>query len=76
MGLGAGGKTGSECVRALIRKGGYGVRAAARGELTVEQLSSKDAPADDVDVMTGLTPFPIHSPHRGVARALSYTRSF
>ena len=52
--LGAGGKLGKELVISLLRKGGYGVRACARGDLTTEQLGSADFPADDVDVMTGI----------------------
>jgi len=52
--LGAGGRLGKEVVISLLRKGGYGVRACARGDLTTEQLGSADFPADDVDVMTGI----------------------
>jgi hypothetical protein len=52
--LGAGGKLGKEVVLSLLRKGGYGVRAAARGALTTADLGSPDFPADDVDVLTGV----------------------
>lgn len=52
--IGAGGKTGRECVRALLRKGGYSVRAAARGELRLEDLGTAELPADDVDLLLGV----------------------
>ncbi len=40
-------------MRALLRKGGYSVRAAARGELRREDLGTESIPADDVDLLTG-----------------------
>lgn len=52
--VGAGGKLGKEVVLSLLRKGGYGVRATARGELSTDALGSADFPADDVDVLTGV----------------------
>ena len=54
--IGAGGKTGKECVRALLRKGGYSVRAAARGDLRREDLETESISADDVDLITGARP--------------------
>ena len=52
--VGAGGRLGKEVVLSLLRKGGYGVRATARGELSTEALGSADFPADDVDVISGV----------------------
>jgi hypothetical protein len=45
-------------VRALLRKGGYSVRAAARGELRREDLGTESISADDVDLLTGARPPP------------------
>ena len=56
--IGAGGKTGRECVRVLLRKG-LAVRAAARGELRQEDLGTDDLPADDVDLLLGLLHYPM-----------------
>ena len=54
--IGAGGKTGKECVRALLRKGGYSVRAAVRGELRREEFETESISADDVDLLSGARP--------------------
>lgn len=54
MVIGAGGKTGLECVRVLLANGGYGIRAAVRGEMEKEKLGTDDLPADDVDFLTGV----------------------
>ncbi|EKX53804.1 hypothetical protein GUITHDRAFT_100773 [Guillardia theta CCMP2712] len=52
--LGATGKTGKEVVNTLLRKGGYGIRAAVRGEATKEMFGASEYPADDIDLLTGV----------------------
>uniref|UniRef100_A0A7S0HII0 NAD(P)-binding domain-containing protein n=1 Tax=Hanusia phi TaxID=3032 RepID=A0A7S0HII0_9CRYP len=52
--LGATGKTGKEVVNTLLQKGGYGIRAAVRGEATKEMFGAAEYPADDIDLLTGV----------------------
>jgi len=52
--IGAGGKTGKLIVTSLLAKGGYGVRACTRGDITTDKLGSAEYPADDVDLRTGV----------------------